>query len=70
MGKSPPPNVLDVHTTESATPPVGTVRKRVEDIEKSRGTILKQLPSMYVLVAMPLVEKRTGKHAFVSTFVT
>jgi hypothetical protein len=54
MGKAPPPNVLDGPTTESVTPPVGTVRKRVEDIEKSRGAILKQPPSMYVSVAMPL----------------
>jgi hypothetical protein len=54
MGKAPPPNVLDVPTTKSATQPVGTVRKRVEDIEKSREAILKQPPSMYVSVAMPL----------------
>jgi hypothetical protein len=48
MGKARLPIVLDMPATEGSMPPEGTVRKRVEDIEKARGAVLKQPPSMYV----------------------
>ena len=48
---------------QNLTPAEGTVRKRVEEIEKSRGATFKQPPSMYVSVAMPLeVRLVPGQH--------
>jgi hypothetical protein len=70
----PPPIILQSRASskqESTTPPEGSVRRRVEEIETSWGANHKQPPSMYTSVAAPLevwVVQEPNSYAYPTIF--
>jgi hypothetical protein len=70
----PPPIILNsrgIPEQKSLTPPEGSVRRRVEEIETSWGANRKQPPSMYTSVAAPLevwVIQEPNSYAYLTIF--